>query len=73
MTATQQSVVEKLQRKGWIDPWHYGQSVFLFLPDVKAKRDRGAIYRSYIRSPVRVTPTGRILAGYGPNRAHTRN
>lgn len=64
MRPAQLAAVEKLLAKGWIDPWVSGQSCFLFLPDVWHKRNRGVVFRSYHRNPIRVTPTGRILAGW---------
>ncbi len=64
LPAAQLAVVEKLVGKGWIDPWKYNRCVYLFLPDVWHKQNRGVITRSYKRAPVRVTPTGRILCGY---------
>lgn len=64
-TAEQMAVVDRLTAKGWIDPWFYRRSVFLFLPNVQAKR-RGVIFRDHGRKPIRVTPRGRILAGWSP-------
>lgn len=64
LPAAQLAVVDRLIGKGWIDPWKYGRSVYLFLPDVWHKRNRGVMFRDHHRSPIRVTPTGRILAGW---------
>lgn len=56
--------VERLLAKGWIEPWLYRRCVYLFLPDTWHRRNRGVMVRDYRRPPIRVTPTGRILAGY---------
>ncbi len=61
-TSTQVAVVEKLLAKGWMDPWVYGRSVRLGLPNVQARRMFGSVYRDWTRRGIRVTPTGRILA-----------
>lgn len=58
----QKAVLAKLLAKGWIEPWLYHRSIHLSLPDVRAKRERGVVYRDWRRPGIRITPNGRIVA-----------
>lgn len=63
----QAEAVKRLLAKGWREPWSYRGSVLLFLP-LPARRRRAnqklGLWRDYTRPPIRVTVTGRIIAGY---------
>lgn len=70
MTTAQAKQVRRLQAKGWIDPWYSGGRIFLFLPFPAwmvrlPGNERLAGKRHNGRKPVRVTQSGRILAGWG--------
>lgn len=62
MTEKQEAIVGRLLAKGWLDVWHHGGSAYLFLPLAAHKR-RGR-FRNEPRPVIRVTKTGRIIAGY---------